>query len=148
MNAKETIGKYIPQIHRYTQIYIDKILKKYQLSSGSFPFLAALYQRDNVNQEYLANHLNINKATTARAIRELVKTVYVTVSKDETDSRANITKLTVMDKNFQHEIREKLLQWTDILSSGFSKAEYELIINLLKRIGENAYKYKTRGKNG
>ncbi|MDG6218338.1 MAG: MarR family transcriptional regulator, partial [Candidatus Thermoplasmatota archaeon] len=71
MKKKKSVGRYISCIHRNFHKYLQEHLQQYDLGSGHFQFLMMLYQKDGVNQETLAIQLNLDKATSARAIKKL-----------------------------------------------------------------------------
>ena len=63
-NKCENIGKYISQLHRKGNVFINRELSKYDLSVGQFMFLLDLYIKDGKNQEEISDNLKIDKGTT------------------------------------------------------------------------------------
>ena len=65
------VGRYISQIHRRGGSFISKELSGLGVGAGQFMFLLELYRGDGRSQEDLAETLNIDIGTTARAIKKL-----------------------------------------------------------------------------
>jgi DNA-binding MarR family transcriptional regulator len=138
----KSIGRAISCIHRNTKSHIQKELQKYNLGSGQLHFLMTLYREDGINQEHLAQHLNMDKATSARAIKKLYKEGYVTRKIDESDKRAYKIYLTDKAKKIESEIRRILKEWTNTLITGFNENEKKLLYEFLERIAKNASEHK------
>jgi len=119
-------------------IHIGNELKPYNIGSGQFNFLMALYYKDGINQETLAQSLKLDKATTARAITKLIKEGYVTRQKDDLDLRAYKIFLTKKAKKMEPIIKKILSGWTKTLLSGFTEDERKLFLDFLKKTVQNA----------
>ncbi len=61
-------------IDRSSQGYLDEALKKYELSSGTYPFILALYDNEGINQNALSECVKVDKALSARAIKKAYRT--------------------------------------------------------------------------
>ena len=68
---REPIGKYLSIINRKGNVFITKEISKFGIGSGQVMFLMELYKKDGISQEELSEGLNIDKATTCRAIKKL-----------------------------------------------------------------------------
>ncbi|MEX2737821.1 MAG: MarR family winged helix-turn-helix transcriptional regulator [Candidatus Wukongarchaeota archaeon] len=135
---QESVGRLASCIYRYGLIHIGNELKPYNIGSGQFNFLMALYHKDGINQETLAQSLKLDKATTARAITKLIKEGYVTRQKDDLDLRAYKIFLTKKAKKMGPIIKKILSRWTKTLLSGFTEDERKLFLDFLKRTVQNA----------
>jgi len=135
---QESVGRLTSCIYRYSLIHIGNELKPYNIGSGQFNFLMALYYKDGINQETLAQSLKLDKATTARAITKLIKEGYVTRQKDDLDLRAYKIFLTKKAKKMGPIIKKILSRWTKTLLSGFTEDERKLFLDFLKRTVQNA----------
>ena len=133
-----SIGKWISIIYRYAQCYMTRELEPYNIGSGQFIFLGTLYREDGVHQETLAKKINIDKGTTARAIKKLEKEGYVVRKEDPEDRRAYKVFLTEKALEVKPEIFKILMNWTDILSKDLTRDEKEKVIELLQRMSKNA----------
>jgi len=135
---QESVGRLTSCIYRYSLIHIGNELKPYNIGSGQFNFLMALYYKDGINQETLAQSLKLDKATTARAITKLIKEGYVTRQKDDLDLRAYKIFLTKKAKKMEPIIKKILSGWTKTLLSGFTEDERKLFLDFLKKTVQNA----------
>jgi len=133
-----SIGRWVSVLYRYSQCYFDKKLEPFNLGSGQFIFLVVLFEKDKVSQEFLTNLLDIDKATTARAIRKLEENGYVKRSIDPKDKRARIVSITEKAFALKPQLKQISEQWTDILTKGFNREERELVLKLLEQMAENA----------
>ena len=142
MTAEQSIGRWVSLIHRQGQIFIGRELHKFNIGYGQFSFLNVLYIEDGLHQEDISSRLNIDKATTTRAISKLENEGYVRRERDPKDGRAYKVFLTQKGKEIKPAIWKVLREWTSILSSDFSDEEYVQVIELLRRMHENALQYK------
>ncbi|MEE9151372.1 MAG: MarR family transcriptional regulator [Thermoplasmata archaeon] len=142
MKPKESIGRWISLIYRQGQIHIGKELQVYNIGSGQFPFLTVLYDEDGLSQEEISRILNVDKATAGRDIKRLAEEGYVERKRNPEDRRAYKIFLTEKGKKVKPVIRRVLSSWTSILSSDFTEEEKDLIIELLKRMYQNALQSK------
>ena len=76
------------KIFRKTQVYLDKVLKEYELSSGSYPYLLILMENEGISQNKISEELGYDKAMSARTITKLINLGYLDRKKDESDCRA------------------------------------------------------------
>lgn len=67
----DSIGKFVSQIYRSGNSFFSKAYAKYNIGAGQYQFLRVLYKKERLTQEDLSNILNIDKATTARALKKL-----------------------------------------------------------------------------
>lgn len=139
MYDEEFVGKAISYLYRYEQIYIEKKIEPYSISSGQFPFLMRLYREDGINQESLSDYLKIDKGTTTRAIQKLIDEGYVYRLRDEEDRRSYKIFLTEKGKNLKSDMKKIVSEWEDILFFGFSDSQRRNIRNSLEIMFENVY---------
>ena len=128
------IGKYISQIYRKGNSFISKEISKFGIGSGQIMFLIELYKNDGISQEELSEILNIDKATTCRAIKKLEKEELLIKVKDENDKRAYKLYLTEKSKSIEDNIKNALNEWEKHISKELSQEEVNILINMLKKI--------------
>ncbi len=133
-NKREPIAKYISLIYRKGNCFINRELSKFGIGSGQIMFLMQLYNKDGISQEELSENLNIDKATTCRAIKKLEEQGLLTRVKDEKDKRAYKLYLTEKSKDMEKSIKNILHQWENHISKDISEEEIEILINILKKI--------------
>lgn len=138
MGKTQSIGRWISVLYRYGQSYLDKKLHPYNLSSGQFIFLVVLLEKDGVSQEFLAKRLNIDKATTARAIKRMEQAGYVIKKMDPEDKRARIIHVTDKALQLKSVLKNISEEWTGRLTEDFTVQEREIIFQLLQKMSRNA----------
>lgn len=136
-NKCENIGKYISQLHRKGNVFINRELSKYDLSVGQFMFLLDLYMKDGKNQEEISDNLKIDKGTTARAIKKLEEQGFVIRIKNENDKRSNKIYLTDKAKEIKENVFDILDDWNQKISMILTKEEEKTMKNILKKVCEN-----------
>lgn len=133
----DSIGKWISIIHRHLQTYIFKELKPYNIGKGQFIFLMTLMKKDGISQEELSHILDIDKGTTARALKKLEAEGYIKRKKDPHDKRAYMVHVTEAGWELRPILNKLRKNLTEILSLGFTEKEKEQTLLLLKRMAEN-----------
>ena len=128
------IGKYISHMYRKGNSFISKEISKFGIGSGQIMFLIELYKNDGISQEELSEILNIDKATTCRAIKKLEKEELLIKVKDENDKRAYKLYLTEKSKSIEDNIKNALNEWEKHISKELSQEEVNILINMLKKI--------------
>ncbi|MEG2984601.1 MAG: MarR family winged helix-turn-helix transcriptional regulator [Peptostreptococcaceae bacterium] len=128
------IGRYISQIHRKGNIFISKELNVLGIGSGQVMFLLELYRGDGRSQEDLAEVLNIDKGTTARALKKLEDAEFIIRRKDEIDKRAYKVCLTDKGKNMKNNVCAIMKNWENKITSNLDEKESETILYLLNKI--------------
>jgi len=146
MSQEESIGRWISLLYRQAKITIGQQLKQCGIGTGQYPLLLVLYHEDGIIQDEIAHRLGINKATTARGLKKLEHDGFVTRERDPDDMRAFRIHLTEKGRSLESQIRRVLTTWTGTLSAGFSKQEKNMVLELLKRMHENAMKQRYSGE--
>lgn len=135
----EALGKYISILYRQGNAFLTKKYSKYNIGSGQYMFLIQLYANDGLGQEELSSRLNIDKGTTARAIKKLQNEGYIIRETDEDDKRAYKIFLTEKAKEIKEDFFQILGQWNDILTSGLTAEEVEIVLKLMKKVSNNNF---------
>lgn len=131
------IGRLVSMIHRENQKYLSKAFKEYEIGNGGqYAFLKTIIVQPGINQDELSTILKFDKATTARAVKQLEKAGYIDRKNDENDRRVN--KLFPTDKasNIYPAIQAILNQLNKEITKNLTEEEEEQLINLLIKISE------------
>lgn len=144
MKKRNLLNKYISMIYRASQGYVDKALKKYDLSSGTYPFILALYDNEGINQNALSEYVKVDKALSARAIKRLIELGYVKKIINNKDARAYKLYLTEKAKAVVPEVREALDAWLHIITNGLTEEEKETAECLLQNMYMNIKESKAK----
>jgi DNA-binding MarR family transcriptional regulator len=134
------------KIYRNTQIYLDKVLKEYELSSGACPYLFILDKNEGISQNKISKIISNDKAMSARTIAKLIQLGFVYKEQDEQDSRANKLYLTVKAKELMPEIYEKYHGMINLVTEELSEEEKQITMNSLKRIYDKTHWLNARGE--
>ncbi|MCM1988714.1 MarR family winged helix-turn-helix transcriptional regulator [Oceanirhabdus seepicola] len=137
---KESLGKYISAIYRNSQSIINKKLEGYDIGSGQYDFLYVISTNEGISQKELSNILKIGKATTAKAVKSLMKSGYVKRERDEKDKRFYKLYLTEKGKEIVPKIESSFKFMIGVFSEGFSDEEYENILQSLKEILDTVHR--------
>ncbi|MCK5559868.1 MAG: MarR family transcriptional regulator [Thermoplasmata archaeon] len=137
MRQRESIGKWLSTIYRKSQIYINKNLERYNISSSQYLILLILQRNEGINQEAISKELYLDKATIARAVNKLLNERYITRKVDPNDGRAYILFLTKKGRDVVPKIRNVLNRTSDIFLTGFSAHEKEMAFKLLMKMHQN-----------
>ena len=122
------------KIYRNIQIYLDKVLQKYELSSGACPYLFILVKQEGISQNKISEEIGNDKAMSARTITKLIDLGYVYKTQDERDSRAYQLYLTAKGKNIVPKLREEIQTLLSLITEDLSEEEKQITIMSLRKI--------------
>ncbi|MCR4435512.1 MAG: MarR family transcriptional regulator [Clostridiales bacterium] len=137
----DRFGKHISLIYRYSQIFFNPLLNKYNLGSGQYQFLMTLYDNNGIIQEQLSKLVKLDKATTARAIKKLEKEGYVFRMTSEDDKRAQKLYTTKKAAAVREYLENVLDSWNKIMLENFSQDQKEQLFELIEKVGSNIINY-------
>lgn len=141
-NNESSIVRHISVLYRYGQSYIAKRLELFNIGSGQYVFLMALYRKGGISQEELSNYLKIDKGTTAKAIKKLEEEGYLVRDIDLRDKRAYKVFLTPKALEVIPTIKAVSQDWKKVIMSDFSEEESLWVEKIFQRMSENAYYFK------
>lgn len=124
------------KIFRNTQSYLEKVLKEYDLSSGTYPYLFILEKNEGISQIQISKEIGNDKAMSTRTINKLIEADFVYRKQDEKDSRAYKLYLTPKSKEIIPKIREEIQTVIDLITEDLSKEEMSVTMESLKKIFE------------
>ncbi|ACA45493.1 MarR family transcriptional regulator [Clostridium botulinum] len=144
MKKRNLLNKYVSMIYRASQGYLDDALRKYELSSGTYPFILALYDNEGISQNALSEYVKVDKALSARAIKRLIELGYVEKIINSKDARAYKLYLTEKAKVVVPEVRKSLDGWLNIITNGLTEEEKETAECLLQDMYMNIKESKAK----
>lgn len=130
------------KIYRNNQIYLDKVLKKYELSSGAYPYLLTLEKNEGISQSKISREIGQDKAMSARTITKLIKLDYVYKQEDERDSRAYRLYLTEKAKTTIPKIHKEIEHLINLITENLSEEEKNITMKTLSKIFDNTQRFK------
>ncbi|MEN8077411.1 MarR family transcriptional regulator [Clostridioides difficile] len=133
----EYIGKYISLIYRQANVFFSKEFSKFGFGCGQYMFMIHLYRNDGISQEKLSELVNIDKGTTAKAIKKLEELEFITRSKDSIDKRINRIYLTDKALDIKSDFFEVLTKWEKSLTNNLTEEEINMGLKLLNKLSNN-----------
>ncbi len=137
ISNNEYLGKYISLIHRQANAFFTKEFSKFGFGSGQYMFMIHLYKNDGISQESLSELVNIDKGTTAKAIKKLEELNFIVRSKDSKDKRINRIYLTSKALDIKNDFFSVLTKWENILTNELSPDEISIGLNILNKLSKN-----------
>lgn len=134
MTEHRSIGKQISTISRCLSMILDIKTAHLGLSAATIPILTFLYANDGVHQDILAEALQFNKSSAARAVARLAKEGYITKTADPSNRRRNIILTTQKAHDVRQEILRILKGLTEDLFTDFSEEEIDRYFDLTRKI--------------
>ncbi|MBW9146635.1 MarR family transcriptional regulator [Clostridium sp. CM027] len=130
------------KIFRTTQVYLDKVLKKYELSSGSYPYLLVLNENEGISQNKISKELGFDKAMSARTVTKLINLGYLDRKEDEADSRAYKLYLTQKAKIIIPNVLNEIHKLEGLITNDLSEKEKVITLDSLNKILNNMKNFK------
>ncbi|NNJ33318.1 MarR family winged helix-turn-helix transcriptional regulator [Lacrimispora defluvii] len=131
------------KIYRNTQSYLDKVLKQYDLSSGSFRYLFIMEQNEGLCQSRISELIGHDKAMSARTISRLTEVGYVVKIEDQLDSRAYKLYLTDKARLILPQIRKEIDKLIELITGDLTAEEKEITLSSLVKILNKALELNT-----
>ncbi|MCL6570985.1 MAG: MarR family transcriptional regulator [Bacillus sp. (in: Bacteria)] len=132
---QKPIGKLISHINRQNQKYLSKELKPYQIGGGGqHSFLIEILRQPGINQDQLTTELQFDKATTARAAKQLEEAGYIERKVDENDRRYYQLYPTQKGLDFHPTLQNILETSNQRLTSDLTNEEKIHLILLLRKL--------------
>lgn len=145
MNEIMKFIKLNSKIFRNTQMYLDKALKKYGLSSGNFRYLFILEMNEGISQNRLSREIGNDKAMSARTITKLVKAGFVKKVEDQNDARACNLYLTDKGWDVIPKLHDEIAAFEQVITGDLTETEKSQVMYSLNRIYQNAQSVVEQG---
>ena len=129
-------------LFRNSHTFFKNNLKGYDLGSGQFMHLMVLYKNPNINQDALSKIVNVDKATTSKAIKKLLENGYITKVHPKGDNRSFEIELTEKAYELKQEVDRIKREWDKLVLKNISDEEFDKFKDILKRMCENASEEK------
>ncbi|MFZ7131851.1 MAG: MarR family winged helix-turn-helix transcriptional regulator [Eubacteriales bacterium] len=135
-----SIGRLVSIMHRQCQVYINKCLKEFNITSAEYAFLLYLYKNEGISQDELSTYLYIDKSATTRAIQSLEKKGYVIKKKNITDKRFNRIFLTMKANEHKEEIKKRINRWSTFLTQDLNEETLDIVLTALQAMSDKVEK--------
>ncbi len=137
----KSVGFCVNFLGRQTRRYLEIEAEKLGLRTGDLFILNQLMKEEGLSQNQISSLMRMNKAHIARSTSHLISKKFIVAKSDKTDSRVNKLYLTEIGKELKPKLKIIFRNWSDTLTSDFSKEEKNLILKLLKRMCDNTKQY-------
>ena len=140
MNAKqEPIGKLLSQLHRQHQRVLGKELLPYGIGGGGqYSFLKLILNQPGITQERMTGEMKFDKATTARAVKQLEHAGYLERRLDPTDRRSALLYPTAKAEAFAPRLQAILAEANQKIAAGLTAEEVDQLVSLLQKLSLNS----------
>lgn len=108
---QHSLSRLVAILHRSHAMYVNRVLKEWNITSGEVGFLMTLYQEEGRTQEQLSSILAIDKAAATRALTSLQTKGYIRRQVDASDKRCKCIFLTQKAKELRQPITQKVRSW-------------------------------------
>ena len=146
MNEIVKFIKLNSKIFRNTQMYLDKVLKKYELSSGNFRYLFIIEVNEGISQNRLSREIGNDKAMSARTITKLVKAGFVKKVEDQNDARACNLYLTDKGWDVIPKLHNEIAAFEQVITGDLTEIEKVQVMHSLNRIYQNTQSVVEQGE--
>lgn len=132
---KEPIGKLISYLYRQNQKRLAKELAPYGIGSGGqHSFLKSILHHPGITQDQLTHQLKFDKATTARSIKQLEQSGYITRQPDPKDRRSHFLFPTAKAKELLPVLQSILDEHNRKIAYHLTPEEEDQLVYLLQKI--------------
>ena len=132
-------GAVVSLVSRSKFVFLNNRLRPLGLSAGQFPVLMLLAKEQNIMQDRLVRHYNLDKGTIARAVRKLEDGGYIRRITDPGNRRAVRLFLTGKGEGSIPLLQAINREWEDQISAGLSKDEDRALHSLMHRVARNSF---------
>lgn len=151
MKIKKEIGRNISLIFRATSSRMQECHNKHEfsVSMAQLPTLSFLIDNNDKNcisQDFITKSLGVDKASTTRTVKKLIKQGYVIRTRDKKDKRAYNLSLTEEGKNLKLQVMKIMIEWTNIVYDGITQEEIDRLHKITNKMANNIKKYKEEKK--
>lgn len=146
MSRPRSIGKEIGTIARYLGLILDSRIAHLGLGASTIPAITFLYENEGASQDALAESLQFNKSSAARAVLRLEKEGYLTRTVDPANRRRNVLSTTEKARLVKDEIYRILKGLTDDVYADFSDEEIEQYFHLTEKISARVVQMQREAK--
>ena len=127
MKNDECIFKWLSILMRYTHKHINHEMIDLNIGHGQHQYLLTLYHNNGISQEELSKKLELDKGTTARAVKKLVENGYIIREVDENDKRAFKLFITKKAEEYKADFIKIADEWEATLLEGISEEDRQIL---------------------
>lgn len=127
-------GRFMGAIGKNTHYYFKIALDNSSLKKAEIMFLNYICREKNVEQSSLTDFFHVDKSTTTRKIKKLIKLNYIKRTTDPEDHRKYLLKPTEKGINLHKDFHKVFSIWHEELTKGLSNEEKMQFKNIAEKI--------------
>lgn len=140
----ESIGKYSAAIYRLSQSIFKNKLKELEIGSGQYDIFLVISRKAGITQTEICDMLNVEKSTTAKAVKLLLSKGYVYKKQITNDKRYSSLYLTEKGQAASASVEAVFAEILDIFSMNIPDSVIEETISVLKKVISNLQEEKSQ----
>ena len=128
------LGALVGMLCKTHMAYLNSKLKNVDLNGGQFPYLKIISKHENISQDEIAFHLQVDKGTAARTLKKLEDKQLITRNIDPKNRRKYQLKITPKGEQATKQITKYDKEWENIIYKELDPFTKEEIQTMLKEI--------------
>ncbi|HKL41359.1 MAG TPA: MarR family winged helix-turn-helix transcriptional regulator [Clostridia bacterium] len=141
MTEKEKInfwGEFMTTLHKNLHKYLKYKLKDIELKKEEVHFLHYISENDSVEQNTLSQCFNVDKSTTTRRVKKLIKHGYIKRKLNKDDHRKYMLFSTQKGKELSKDILDLFKVWNNEITKEITQEEIIFFKSISNKIIKNA----------
>jgi DNA-binding MarR family transcriptional regulator len=139
------IERKISCVFRNSHSFFDSVFKEFHIGRGQMHYFMYIVNHGNgLSQDEITRALEIDKATTARALKNLEDNGYIERKSDEKDKRIKRVFLTKKGADIKDELKKAAEVWEEKVTQGIAEEKMEIFLEVLDKMKENMIKQKKK----
>jgi len=131
---RESSGYRIAQLFRKNSCLLERKVSGMGLCSGQIPYIMATIEKGGQTQDELAAHIHVNRAATARMLKNMETAGFVTRTENPKNRRQNLVWPTEKSEALVDDLLDVLIEHNEMILTGFSREEKLQFLSLLDRV--------------
>ena len=132
-----TLGRLMGAITRSIEAQFKNRLSDFDFNFSYLQYLLIISAYNGINQNELANKMNVGKGSVSKAVKYLLKNGLVSRRQDLTDTRIKNVYITGKGKQIADQFKVIFLEFNAKMAEGFSETELITLRKMLERIYNN-----------
>jgi len=139
------IGRKISCVFRNSHSFFDTVFEEFDIGRGQLHYFMYIVNHGNgSSQEEITHALEIDKATTTRALKKLENNNYIVRKSDKNDKRIKRVFLTKKGENIKDELKKTSEMWEKKISKGIPEEKMDVFLEVLEKMKENLINEKNK----
>ncbi|MFA6810553.1 MAG: MarR family winged helix-turn-helix transcriptional regulator [Desulfoplanes sp.] len=134
---RESPGYRIARLFRKNACLLEQKVTRMGLCYGQIPYIMATVEKDGQTQDELAAHQHVNRAATARMLKNMEAAGFITRTENPDNRRQKLVWPTAKAEALADDLLEILIKHNEMILTGFSREEKMLFLSLLDRVVVN-----------